>query len=70
MLLETERAGGAKGRILAERMPGDVSGLLCDLKARFVLQHPQRRDARGHQSRLGVGGQGEFGLRALEHQLG
>ena len=68
-VLERERSRGAKSRIFAERMPGDVSRLRRGLEARFGFQNPQGRHARGHERRLGVGGQREFGLGSFEHQL-
>jgi hypothetical protein len=51
-------------------MPGDISRLLRDLEAGFGFENAQGRYARGHQRRLGVGGQREVGLGSLEHQLG
>ena len=69
-VLERERSRRAKRRILAERMSGDIGRLPGCVEALLGLQNPQRRDARGHQRRLGVGGEGEFGLGSLEHQLG
>ena len=69
-VLESERFRGAKRRILAERMSGDIGRLPGSVEALLALENTQRRDARGHQRWLGVGGEREFGLGPLEHQLG
>ena len=68
-ILETERAGGAKGRILAERVTGDISGVSADIEARFRLKRFQRGDANRHQGGLGVGGEREFGLGPAKHEM-
>jgi hypothetical protein len=44
---------------------GDVAG---QIEAALGLQHPQHRDAGGHQGRLGVRREGQLLGRALEHQ--
>ena len=67
-VLQRQRPGGAESRIVAERMAGDVGRAPGDIEAGLGLQNPQSGDARGHQRRLGVGGQREFALGALEHQ--
>ena len=67
-ILEGEGPCGAQGRILAERVAGDEGRVARNAKPRLGLERAERRHARRHQRRLGVGGQGQFGLWALEHQ--
>ena len=49
-------------------MAGDEGGVASDNDALFRLQRPQGRQTHRHQGRLGVGGQGQLGGVALEHQ--
>ena len=55
-------------RIFAERMAGDVGGVPADVEPGLVLEHPDHREARRHQRRLGILGQRQLAFRPLEHQ--
>ena len=61
-------AGGGERGIFAERVAGDEFGVAGEIEPGFGLQHAGRGEADGHQRGLGVGGQNEIDLGALEHQ--
>ena len=63
-----KRAGRGQRRIFAERMPGDKGDVPAEVEPAFGFEHPDRREARRHQRRLGVFGQRQLALRPLEHQ--
>ena len=60
---------GGQGRILAEGMAGDEGCRLAKINPAVLGQHPNHRQADGHDRRLRVLGQDQFVIRALEHQL-
>ncbi len=63
-----QRAGCRKGRVLAQRMAGDIGGLPGDVEPRFARQDAHRRETDREQRGLGVLGQHQVALGALEHQ--
>ena len=68
-VLEAQRARGAKRRIFAERVAGDEGRLFRHTESGFALERAKRCHGDGHQRRLRVGGQRQFGLGAFEHQM-
>ncbi|GJE44827.1 hypothetical protein AEGHOMDF_4018 [Methylobacterium soli] len=65
---DRDGAGGGQGRILAERVAGDALHAPREIEAALGLEHPEHREARGHQGRLGIRRQGQLLARPLEHQ--
>ena len=68
-ILKAQGARRAQGGIFAERVAGDEGRVARNAKSGLGLERAKRRHARRHQRRLGVGGQRQFGLGALEHEL-
>ena len=65
-----QRAGSGERGIFPERMAGDIARGVADADLALLLQHGDHRHANRHQRGLGVLGQGEHIVRALEHELG
>ena len=63
-----KRARGAERGIFAERVAGDERRVAGDVEPGHAFERAQRRQARRHQRRLGVGGQRQLRLRAFEDQ--
>ena len=61
-----EGAGGAEGGIFAERVAGDIGGMIGEADA-LGFEHADDGDADRHQGRLGVFGQAQDIVRAFEH---
>ena len=66
---DRQTAGGGERGIFAERMAGDERDLVADTHA-LRFQHAHRREADGHQRRLGVLGERQGLQRPLEDDLG
>ena len=65
---DSERPRRRQRRVLAERMAGDKTSVPADVEAAFGFEDADHREARRHQRRLRVLGQGQLALGTLEHQ--
>jgi hypothetical protein len=60
-------SGGREGRIFAKRMPRHEGGVPLQVETGLGLQDADRRQADGHEGRLGVGRESEVLGRPLPH---